>query len=116
MPAKVSKEVEVDQDKETRLSARKKADAVLRVLRGESVDAISRSLKIPAHLVATWRDEFIAAGTHALKVRNTKEPDRRELRAAQAKVGELTMKIEVLEEFFEKKGLQPPPETSRNSW
>lgn len=116
MPAKVSKEVEVDQEKETRQSARKKADAVLRVLRGESIDAVSRALKVPAHQIASWRDEFIAAGTQALKVRSTRDPDRHELKSAQAKVGELTMKIEVLQEYFEKKGLQPPPETSRSSW
>lgn len=116
MPVKASEEVEVAKEKESRLSARKKAEAVVRVLKGESIDAVSRSLKVPAHLIASWRDEFITAGTRALKIRGTKESDRKELKAAQAKVGELTMKIEILEEFFEKKGLEPPPETSRSSW
>lgn len=116
MATKVSEEVNVNQEKEARLSARKKADAVIRVLKGESIDAVSRSLNTPAHLIAQWRDEFLAAGTHALKVRTARAEDRRELKAAQAKVGELTMKIEVLEEFFEKKGLGQPPETWRSSW
>ncbi len=53
----------------SRLSARRKTDIVLRVLRGEDVDARSRELRIEAHRIARWREEFLAAGVAALKAR-----------------------------------------------
>src|SRR3712207_6916163 len=40
-----------------RWSAGKKMDAVLRLLRGESLDALSRELGVEAHRLAAWRDE-----------------------------------------------------------
>lgn len=100
----------------SRLSARRKAEVVVRALRGEDVDAISRELRVPAHQIARWREEFLAAGTAALKARaEARAPDRRHLRAAQAKVGELTMQVEILRELFQKRGLPLPAATQRRS-
>ncbi|MBA3719080.1 MAG: IS3 family transposase, partial [Nocardioidaceae bacterium] len=42
--------------------ADKKTDAVLRLLRGEPLDEVSRQLGVEAHRLAAWRDEFLAAG------------------------------------------------------
>lgn len=45
---------------ETRWSARKKADVVMRLLRGESLEEVSRDVKVEVHRLAAWRDDFIA--------------------------------------------------------
>jgi transposase-like protein len=44
-----------------RWSAGKKTDAVLRLLRGEPLEELSRELQVEAHRLATWRDDFLAA-------------------------------------------------------
>ncbi len=56
-----------DERRETRWSANKKTDAVLRLLRGEPLDEVSRQLGVEAHRLAAWRDEFLAAGRLALR-------------------------------------------------
>jgi hypothetical protein len=35
---------------------------VLRLLRGEALEEFSRNLKVEAHCLAAWRDDFLAAG------------------------------------------------------
>lgn len=55
--------------KEARWTARKKADAVVRLLRGESLDELSRELRVEAHRLQAWRDEFLAGGIEGLKAR-----------------------------------------------
>jgi transposase-like protein len=40
-----------------RWSAGKKMDAVLRLLRGEPLDVLSRELGVEAHRLAAWRDD-----------------------------------------------------------
>lgn len=55
--------------RETRWSTNKKGDAVLRLLRGEKLDELSRELRVEAHRLAAWRDEFLAAGKEGLKGR-----------------------------------------------
>jgi hypothetical protein len=43
-----------------RWNAKAKTDEVLRVLRGESVDAVSRELRVPAHELEVWRRTLLA--------------------------------------------------------
>jgi transposase-like protein len=50
-----------------RWSAGKKQDVVLRLLRGEKLDALSRELGIEAHRIAAWRDDFLSGGKEALR-------------------------------------------------
>jgi transposase-like protein len=45
-----------------RWSAGKKMDAVLRLLRGESLEELSRELQVEAHRLAAWRDNFLEGG------------------------------------------------------
>ena len=52
-----------------RHSARRKSKAILRLLRGEDIDPVSRELGITAATVAGWRDHFLAGGQVALKTR-----------------------------------------------
>ena len=52
-----------------RLSARRKRETVLRLLRGEDLESVSRELGITAARAAQWRDQFLAAGQASLKSR-----------------------------------------------
>jgi len=93
---------------ENRWSARKKADAVIRLLRGESLEELSRELRVEAHRLQAWRDEFVAGGIEGLKGKPLALEDRR-LKEAERKIGALTMENEVLRAVARKRGLQIPP-------
>jgi hypothetical protein len=86
-----------------RWSAKAKMEQVLRLLRGEPVDAVSRELQVPAHELEAWRRIFLEGGQEQLKRRGG-DPETRALRQAQAKVGELAMKLELAEMLLEKRG------------
>ncbi len=73
----------------------RKRESVLRLLRGEDLETVSRELGITAARVSQWRDQFLAAGEAGLKSR---EPDvwDEENHRLQAKIGELLMETELL--------------------
>jgi transposase len=99
-----------DQQRETRWSANRKTDAVLRLLRGEKLDELSRELRVEAHRLAAWRDDFLEGGKEGLKgQRPDRSPDDRALRQAQRKIGQLTMENEILRAAAETRGVQIPP-------
>jgi len=78
-----------------RFSAHRKTEAILRLLRGEDLDTLSRELGVTAATLSSWRDTFLDGGKAALKSRPA--DDRDELIARlQAKVGQLTMDNELL--------------------
>ena len=52
-----------------RMSAGRKQDAVLRLLRGEDLELVSRELGVTAADLSGWRDSLLAAGTASLKSR-----------------------------------------------
>ncbi len=99
----MSKEREAEKALPERWSARAKSEVVLRLFRGESVDAVSREIQVPVHEIETWRKEFLEGGAVRLRKRGG-DPDERALRHTQAKVGELTMKLELAEMLLEKRG------------
>ena len=78
-----------------RFSSRRKSAAVMRLLRGEELDALSRELGVTAATLAQWRDRFLMGGRASLKSRTTDARDD-EVRWLQAKVGEITMENELL--------------------
>lgn len=80
-----------------RMSARRKQDAILRLLRGEGLDAVSRDLNVTAKRLSEWRDAFLAGGEAAIKSRPADGRDK-EIKRLRAKVGELTMTRELLDE------------------
>lgn len=63
-----------------RWSAKRKAEAVMRLLRGEDLDTVSRQLKVTAATLSGWRDRFLANGLAGLKSR---EVDGRDEQIAQ---------------------------------
>ena len=87
-------------DPRRRMSARRKRDAVLRLLRGEDLELVSRELGVTAAELSGWRDQFLAAGEASLKSRPADARDA-EIGRLQAKVGELTMTAELLEAKIE---------------
>ncbi len=76
-------------------STRRKTAAVLRLLRGEELDALSRERGVTAATLSRWRDRFLAAGEASLKSRPADERDD-EIHRLQAKVGAITMTNELL--------------------
>ena len=79
-----------------RMSARRKRDAVLRLLRGEDLELVSRGLGVTAAELGGWRDAFLAGGEASLKSRAA-DAREAEIGRLEAKVGELTMTAELLE-------------------
>ena len=93
-----------------RWSAGKKMEAVLRLLRGEPLEVLSRELGVEVHRLAAWRDDFLEGGKEGLKgQRPDRSPEDRQLRDAERKIGQLTMENEVLGAAAETRGLQIPP-------
>jgi transposase len=82
-------------DRRRRMSAKRKQSAVLRLLRGEDLELLSRELSVPAAELSTWRDAFLAAGEASLKTRPADSRDA-EIGRLKAKVGDLTMANELL--------------------
>ena len=52
-----------------RWSSRRKAETVVRLLKGESIDALSRETQQTAAKLAEWRDAFLAGAEAGLKGR-----------------------------------------------
>jgi transposase len=52
-----------------RMSRQRKSAAVLRLLRGEDLEIVSRELGVTAAMLIGWRDAFLAAGEAALTSR-----------------------------------------------
>lgn len=99
----MSRETESEQQLPERWSANAKSEVVLRLFRGESVEPVSREIQVPVHEIETWRREFLESGLQGLKRRGA-DPDERALKQTQAKVGELTMKLELAEMLLVKRG------------
>jgi transposase-like protein len=83
--------------KERRFSARRKSEAVTRLLRGEALDALSRELGVTAATLSSWRDAFLTAGQAALKSREVAAQDS-ESQKLKILVGDLTMRLEASRE------------------
>ena len=86
-----------------RWSVQRKAELVLRLLRGEALDAVSRESQVPAHELEIWKRVFLEQGARGLKTRS--DPEERELTLARANIGELMMRLELAEHLIEKTGL-----------
>jgi transposase len=78
-----------------RMSARRKQEAVLRLLRGEDLELLSRALAVTAAELSHWREAFLAGGEASLKSRPADARDA-EIGRLKAKVGDLTMANELL--------------------
>jgi transposase len=78
-----------------RWSAQRKKEVVLRLLRGEPVDAISREVSVPIYKLERWRDRALAGIEAGLKEREN-DPLEKQLDEANRRIGELVMEVEIL--------------------
>lgn len=90
-----------------RFSSKRKVEAVTRLLKGESLDALSRELGVTAARLSEWRDAFLAGAEANLKAREPSAADDENLRL-KAKIGELTMEVELLREKATKLEVNAP--------
>jgi transposase len=78
-----------------RWSLRRKREAVMRLLRGESLDALSRELGVETYRLEKWRDKALQGMDEGLRERDG-DPLQDELDKALKRIGEITMDNELL--------------------
>src|SRR5215213_9278018 len=86
-----------------RWSAARKREVVLRLMRGEAAELLSRELGLPIVKLEQWRQRAEAALEGALKEREADQADS-QLAAAMQRIGELTMENELLRAKMERPG------------
>jgi hypothetical protein len=86
-----------------RWSVARKREVVLRLLRGESAELLSRELGLPMSKLEQWRRKAEAALDGALKEREA-DTAGTELAAAMQRIGELSMENELLRARIERPG------------
>ena len=86
-----------------RWSAQQKTEVVMRLLRGEDLVEVSRQMQVSPPELEEWRRVFLETGQQGLK-RRGRDPGERELTRTRAKLGELTMRLELASELLEKRG------------
>jgi transposase len=79
-----------------RWSAARKREIVLRLLRGESLDVVSREIGVEPYRLERWRDKALASMDVGLKERADDDPVQAGLDAAHKRIGELSMENELL--------------------
>ena len=79
-----------------RMSRRRKRDAVLRLLRGEDLETVSRALGATAATLTAWRDAFLAGGEASLASRPA-DGEELESERLKARLGEMLLERELLE-------------------
>src|SRR5215211_5591886 len=92
-----------------RMSRQRKRDAVLRLLRGEDLEILSRALGVTAATLSGWQDTFLSAGESSLATRST-DGEALETERLKAKLGEMLLERELLDAKIAARG---PPARSR---
>jgi transposase len=95
---------EVERPSFKRWTAVRKKEVVLRYMRGESLDALSRELGIAASQIEEWHQAAMRGVETALKSR-IGDPLQEELDLAKKQIGEISMENELLRERSRKKGV-----------
>lgn len=90
-----------------RMTVKRKREAVIRLLRGEDLETVSRDLGVTAAKLTHWREAFLTGGETALKARPGDERDER-IRRLEASLGRMSMERELLAEKIRRlEGGQP---------
>ena len=77
-----------------RFSSGRKMEAVVRLLRGEALDALSRELGVAGSTLSSWKEAFLAAGQAGLKTREA-DPQQEENARLKGIIGDLTLRLEI---------------------
>ncbi len=88
---------DTNEDTPKRWSSQRKSTVVLRILRGEPIDKISREVAVPISVLEQWRDQGVQAMVDSLKAR-VNDPLEAEPNRAKKQLGEMTMEVELLRE------------------
>src|SRR5439155_14953485 len=80
-----------------RMSRQRKSAAVLRLLRGEDLETVSRELGVTAATLTGWRDAFLAGGEAALATRAA-TGEELESKRLKAKLGAALIERDLLHE------------------
>lgn len=78
-------------EKKTRFTTKIKTEIVLALLRGESIEALSRKHGVTIADLSLWRDQFIEQGAHGFK----RKPEDSRLKEAERMIGRLQMELEL---------------------
>ena len=81
--------------RERRMTAGRKREAVLRLLRGEPLEIVARELAVTAADLSAWREAFLEAGEASLKTRERDDRDEK-IGRLPSKLGEVLMDNELL--------------------
>ena len=79
-------------EKKKRKSASFKTSVVMELLRGESIEGISRKHGLTMAELSEWRDAFIAYGMDGFK----KKPENAKLGRAERRIGQLEMELDLV--------------------
>lgn len=90
-----------------RWSKERKLEVTLRLLRGESVDAVSREVGIESYRLEQWKEQALVGMKGSLGSRRKQDPVQDELDAALKRVGELTMDMELMQIRCKRSGVNP---------
>lgn len=78
-----------------RMTAAKKEALVLRLLRGEDMESVSRQSGVPLHRLNDWREAYSRGGREGLKARPG-DPLDTELRQARDLIARQALELEIL--------------------
>ena len=78
-------------EKKKNITSKIKAEIVLSLLRGEDIELFSRKYGVTLSDINHWRDQFIESGIEGFK----RKPDDSKLSAAERKIGQLQMELEL---------------------
>jgi|WetSurMetagenome_2_1015567.scaffolds.fasta_scaffold501099_2 transposase len=84
-----------------------KEQAVLRLLRGEDMEAVSRETGFQLHELADWREKYMKAGREGLKIRPG-DPVNAELQQAKLLIAQQALEIEILKKSRALTGSRKP--------
>jgi transposase-like protein len=84
--------------KRRRWTASRKFEAVICVVKGQSLDAVSRKYGIALSELSQWHKKFLSGAEELLKSKDVDDPNDSAKKELLAKIGEITMDNELLRE------------------
>ena len=100
--------------KPQRFTAKRKLQAVQRLMSGESLEAVSRDLGVTVAQLSEWRDDALASAEAGLKAQPRDQRDD-EIARLKNKLGDVTMDNELLQEKIERLEARASPSRGRRS-
>ncbi len=91
-------------EKKKRWTAGRKKEVVLRLLRGEEIDGLSRELGVTISELEGWKQMVLGRMELLLKTQK-EDPHYKPLQEAKKRIGELCMENELLKEKDRKRGV-----------